>query len=1257
MRAKTLACLVILSVTPQFSPCGLALIPSKPQAAALPDAQALPLGQTLQKEIVQGQRHEYSIAVERGAFASVAVEQMGADVAVWVVDPNSAKVFEIDSLNGAFGQEPAGWVAATEGTYRVVVESATEGSHRYTIQLCTIRAATAADRAWADSLKSVATATTLILTKKFDQALEHALSAASIVEREMGPDAPELVLPLETLGRVYTGTGAYDRAVETLARAEAICEKAFGPDTPHLASVLEARGLVYRAVARHQESIPAFARRLEILDDAYGPDDPGLQSTIEFLASAYVNTQQFDRAETLYVRALALLEKTFGPDHARVAQVAQSLADTCSKQHQFDKAEQLLLRSLAIREKSFGPNHIVVAYSLNALGKLHNDLGQPAKAEPYLLRALAIREAALGPENEYVAQTCDYLASAYTAQSKFTEAEALFLRALAIREKTDRPDRVEVGMVLKNLALNEIEAGQYSKAEQHLTQALAIVEKALPPEHPFYATILISLGVSYYYRADFARAVPLFERGLELREKFSGHESAETAIALQNLAAAYRELGQYQRARPLMQKALRIEEAIFGPDNVDVGRILSNIGYLQIQIKDFKGAEASFLRMIAIFEKQLGPEAPLLTLGLQNLGDTYRRMEMFDKSERLLRRVLAINEKEGRNATLFGAMAIHNLGVLYKERGQYARAEQMFSRAMSLLEPIVGSDQSRTAAITIQIAFTRAAAGNVDGAVNALIQASQVREKTFLQNLSLGSERGKIEFLETYARELDATISIQSRMAPNNPAALHLAIETLLRRKGRALDAMADAIQDLRRSSDPEDTRLLNELMDLRAQIASLSIKGSVDDRESPLPEQIQTLSEQSDALESAVSRRSTRFRNASAPITLEAVQSAVPTDAALVEFALFRTFNPRAVEQKCFGEPRYAAYVVRQHTAPQFVDLGRASVVDAAVETLRKALSDPTRNDVKALARKLDRLVMAPVRKRAGSPKHLLISPDGALNLVPFGALVDETGRYLIETYAISYLTSGRDLLRLSSASEAKSQPAIVADPDFGDAHGDAHGDAIAATRDIVQIGAREFTPLTGTSEEARDLAALLPEACVYTRNLATETAIKQFASPRILHIATHGFFVAPTQASDLENPLLRSGLALAGANTFSTEPDDGVLTALEVAGLDLGGTDLVVLSACNTGVGDIGTSEGVYGLRRALVLAGSKNQMMSLWSVSDSATRDLMIAFYKHLLAGEDCAAALQHVQLRMIGDPKTSHPFYWAGFIESGAGTNLK
>jgi CHAT domain-containing protein len=203
-------------------------------------------------------------------------------------------------------------------------------------------------------------------------------------------------------------------------------------------------------------------------------------------------------------------------------------------------------------------------------------------------------------------------------------------------------------------------------------------------------------------------------------------------------------------------------------------------------------------------------------------------------------------------------------------------------------------------------------------------------------------------------------------------------------------------------------------------------------------------------------------------------------------------------------------------------------------------------------------------------------------------------------------------------------------------------------------------FASLIGTAQEAQAIKKSFAQANVITGMQASESSLKRVSAPQILHIATHGFFLTDANAQNKEeriiNPLVRSGLALAGANVRSNENDDGILTALEASGLNLWGTKLVTLSACDTGLGEVKNGDGVYGLRRAFLLAGAETLLMSLWSVSDYVSRQIMAQYYAGLKQALGRGEALRQVQLKMLKKKNYEHPFYWASFIQLGEWSSL-
>ncbi len=1001
---------------------------------------------------------------------------------------------------------------------------------------------------------------------------------------------------------------------------------------------------------KYDEALPLAERALGLREKALGSEHPDVATSFNSLAILYHDKGDYAKAEPLYQRALDMREKTLGQEHLSVADSLNDLGLLYERTGNYEKADSHYRRSLAIREKSLGQEHLQFTFSLNNLANLLRRKGEYAEAEQLHQRALGIREKMLGPEDQWVARSLDNLAAVYGSKGDYAKAEPLILRALAIHEKTLEPEHLDIMRSLNNLARLYIEKGDYTNAEPLQQRVLAIREKKLGPEHPDVALSLNNLANIYRGKGDYEKAEQFYQRALLIREKKFGRENHEVAASLDSLATNYNVKGDYAQAEPIYQRALLIREKKLGPEHPDVAITLCNFGVNYFRRGDYVQSEQFYRRALAIFEKKLGAEYPLT------------------------------------------ANILNNLAVLYNNKGDYEQAEQFYRRALAIYEKTLGAEHPNIAYSLNGLSRSHEAKGDISRAVSLQLRAQAVEEHNISVNLVTGSERQKMAYLATLSEQSYYSVHLHIRSAPNNSAARDLALTAILQRKGRVLDAVNDNLEVLRLHARTEDRDLFNQLKYDRAKLARLVLGGPQDASPTEYRRAIKRQEENVEKLEAQISDRSSEFRAQSQPVTLVAIQSTIPANMALIEFFAYRPHNAKATRRdERLGPPRYVAYALRRQGAAKWVELGEAKLIDEAVDRLRQALRDPQRRDVSRLARKVDRLVMQPVRPLLGNTRRVLLSPDGALNLVPFAALVDEQRQYLVNRYSFHYLTSGRDLLRLQVKQESKSAGLVLADPAYGEKEAD--DKTLAASRDIVKktpevkTGAPQlsqsvsmeqihFRPLPGTAGEAEALKRLLPRARVLTKEQATETALKQADRPNILHIATHGYFLrnlelpaANTLAGEtprlpeltpsgekIENPLLRSGLALAGANLRRSGEEDGVLTALEAAGLDLWGTKLVALSACDTGVGEVKNGEGVYGLRRALVLAGSESQVMSLWPVSDVATRDLMVDYYRRLQRGEGRGEALRQVQLQMLRNPKRQHPYYWASFIQSGEWANL-
>ncbi len=926
---------------------------------------------------------------------------------------------------------------------------------------------------------------------------------------------------------------------------------------------------------------------------------------------------QYAQALELFQRSLVIKEQVLGTNHPEVATTLNNLALSYAAQGEYSKAEPLYQRSLALRERVLGANHPDVAQSLNNLALLYRKQGQYSKVEPLYQRSLAILQQTLGASHPNVAAVLNNLAGLYQAQGEYSKAEPLLQRSLAIREQALGTNHPEVATTLNNLARLYQKQGQYAKAEPLLQRSLAIREQALGTNHPEVATTLNNLALLYEKQGQYAKAEPLYQRSLVILEQALGTNHPEVATTLNNLALLYEAQGEYSKAEPLLQRSLVILEQALGANHPKVATTLNNLALLYEAQGEYSKAELLYQRSLAILEQALGTNHPEV------------------------------------------ATTLNNLAVLYQTQGQHSKAESLYLRSLAITQQALGTNHPKVATALSNLALLYWRLNQTEPALTRLVQALEIEETHLTHNLVIGSEEDKRAYLETFFGSTNAAISFHLQFAPNNPQAARLALTTILRRKGRVLDTLSQSLNRLRQQLSPSDQEQLARLSTLRTQVAQIAFNPSSTDQER---QQWQLLNTQAQQIEMQLSRSSTAFAQTTQKITLEAVQKAIPANTALVEFIHYQPFNPKAPASQGLDSPRYAVYILSATGEPRWVDLGTASEIDALIAQYRTATLDPRRSisEGQAAARALDAKIMAPVRQLVKSANHLLIAPDGQLNVVSFAALVDEQNKYLVERYKITYLTSGRDLLRWQTRPPKANPPLIMANPTF-DKPGSPPIQIASADRSNPRSGdltALKFGALPATRIEGEAIARLLPNAWLFTEAEATEAVVKRTPNPRILHLATHGFFLRPAPIAPdrngnvlYENPLLRSGLALSGFNVRQGGGDDGVLTALEITGMDLRGTQLVVLSACETGLGDVQSGEGVYGLRRAFTLAGAQSQVMTLWRVDDEATKDLMVAYYQRLHKGEQRGEALRQAQLEMLRTPSREHPRYWSGFIFIG------
>jgi CHAT domain-containing protein/Tfp pilus assembly protein PilF len=805
----------------------------------------------------------------------------------------------------------------------------------------------------------------------------------------------------------------------------------------------------------------------------------------------------------------------------------------------------------------------------------------------------------------------------------------------------------------KVLSLNKqvielYQAGKFSEAIPIAQEFLELCEKAVGPNHPGTAYALNNLATLYYSMGDYAKAEPLFQRALKINEKALGPDHPGTAHALNNLAALYDHMGNYAKAEPLCQRALKNNEKALGPDHPDTAKSLNDLAMLYEHIRDYAKAEPLYQRALKTREKALGPDHPDTARALNSLAALYHSMGDYAKAEPLCQRALKIEEKALGPDHPDTAKTLNSLAMLYHSLGDYAKAEPLYQRALKINEKALGPDRPDTATTLGNLAVLKIDLRDARDALHLATRARQAEEKYLSNILSFTSEQQRLTFQKTTnPYTVFATLGSAPELA-----------QTILREKGVVLDSLLEDRLVAEASTDPKQREIIAQLRAEKERLMQLVLEVPKDLSEAAQKQRTAEkgkLSTEVEQFEAGLARQVAGLGKArrALSITVPQVQSVLPKQAVLIELLRYSHYLGMRLEE------RYGAVVISASGGPKWVPLGAAAEIEKDVKLYQKAVRGKTDEATLGnVLKALEERVWAPIEKALPEDSTMvMVSPDGELSFVSFATLLAPDDRFVGEKYSISYVASGRDLLRESKPS-GNPTTIVFANPDFGSqaiAQATASLSAVALrSLEMRDLQSMWLPALPGTAAEAAALEKRAGKAVkVFLGSNATEAELRQVSSPRVLHLATHGFFLPEVELgkqtnplqqpseipkTKLENPMHRSGLALAGAQRTlkawsegEVPPieNDGIVTAEEVGGLKLNGTWLVVLSACETGSGEARAGEGVMGLRRGFIQAGEQNLLMTLWPISDRITVEIMLDFYEAADKSNNAPKALAEVQ----------------------------
>lgn len=749
------------------------------------------------------------------------------------------------------------------------------------------------------------------------------------------------------------------------------------------------------------------------------------------------------------------------------------------------------------------------------------------------------------------------------------------------------------------------QANEYYKRGNY-AQAIIIGEKILTlarqlwgDYHTDIADSLNNLALNYKLQGHYRKAESLYVETLEITKRLLGIEHLDMAVSLNNLAALYKSQGRYNEAEKLDREALDIYKEILGFKHPIVAISLSNLGLLCRFQKRYIEAEFLYLQALAIRKDCFGYEHPDVASSLNHLANLYHYQDKYDEAESLYLEALTIRKGILGNEHPSIANSLNNLAALYSHQGKYDEAEQQFVEALEMRKRLFGAKHPDVASSLNNLAGLFAATYRSLKALDNITQATEIDNEIIRRVFAFSSDSDRLNYIDTIRSHLDGFFSLVYSYLSDTPQGLQAALDLIFQRKALTASALAAQNEALYSDRYPHLTKDFQKLRDLSEQITHLTFLIPQTENFITYEQQLAQLQAEHNNLQKTLASQVPEIKLQEQLPNCSDVASELPAGSVLIEFVRFDVFNFKAIP--ALGEAqrqpaRYLAFILPagDPESVEMVDIGEAEYIDSLIREFRELVSGAGKNPESQLGMfgkrppklifreyhpqagiKLRQAIFDKLRPALKEHQHLVIAPDGELNLVPFQILPsDDTGEKML-----------------------------------------------------------------------------------------------------------------------VENPMLRSALALAGANTWAKggklppEAGKGILFAQDVAGLDLWANEITVLSACETGIGDVAIGEGVFGLRRAFTVAGAKTLIMSLWSVNGWATTLLMERFFDNCKAGLGRADALQEAQnyLRNITvqelnqlelgpdilkhefnngkklDPAIledltqekpfSHPFYWGAWICQG------
>ncbi|TNE60088.1 MAG: tetratricopeptide repeat protein [Bacteroidetes bacterium] len=963
--------------------------------------------------------------------------------------------------------------------------------------------------------------------------------------------------------------------------------------------------------------------------------------------------------------------------------------------NEFKKAVAVATQARELAKTKYGDTHVSYLTILNYEALSYHEIGEYEKAANLYLDLLKIIEREYGKENDMYSSTVSNLGSLYHETGQLEKALPIYLETLTLTEKAVGKDSKSYGISLNNLGVLYTKMGNYEQALEYLLEGKEHTERTMGKENDSYPRKMANLGRVYVQMGEYDKALRANTEALEIFANTLGYISPDYASMLSGNADIYKSLGDYEKALSVYQEALNISEQVLGKNHQNYGTILSNIGNLYRELGNYPKALEVLQEAIQITEIAVGREHPVYGTVLQDQAFLHAALGNRDKARGLYHESLTILEKSLGKTHPQYLSTLSNTAVFYRQAGEYSRALALHQEVLAGREIALGKQHPDYGSELKQLGILYEQMGEPEKAGNAYAEMNRNTNLQLQNRFPTLNEQLQTGYLRKLSPYYDRVESFMVNHPEVSRQLTDFGYNNQLLLKGLLMENQGSLLAALR---DQQDSSTIKEYAAWKS-LQRILARQYMLPRDKRLAS-IGRMEEELEKMEIALAGKSTAFRQARQIMDWKRVQKYLRPGEAAIEFSHFNYYDPRG---RATDSVWYVAYVVKPDSkAPEMIYLFEEQELKALVSNSGQRRSDYVANlyarpdrgvaPVRASQKTLYELIWKPLEPVMDGIKGIYYAPSGLLHRINISAIPVSYDETLGDIFDLHQRGNTRSLAYNEPRQYSDNKQAEL----FGAINFDLDSTKLAVAlelpehdrwtgtsnpmlhdADIATRSARTaWQYLPGTEREIKSIRQTLAGAG-FTVNLeegsaATEERYqlitKQKTTARILHLATHGYFfpdpsrqptsensetdkLIPGKAS--EHPMVRSGLILAGANySWQGNPplkglEDGILTAYEISQSDLSDTELVVLSACETGLGDIAGNEGVYGLQRAFKIAGAEYIIMSLWQVPDKQSSKLMSLFYTNWLeSGLPLEAAFYAAQKEMR--ELYEEPYFWAGFV---------